>query len=186
MFFGVCLFTFPPINSIVDRFEIFGRDIILLKVFTKVGFLSGDKIHETRILKVGGILSSRITVRLSISTLFFYDRKIVEIGIPNMLENRNCRRFINTTNTDIHTLEIEGLVIKVREGSVRRKTMKKEMIEKDGSLMGSHGGGLDPILNLMTETRVQDLSSDRALYNDSIFRVAGTEADGNVGTFRIG
>jgi len=59
------------------------------------------------------------------------------------------------------------------------------MIEKDGSLMGSHGGGLDPILNLISETRVQELSNDRAFYNDIILRVAGTEAVGNVGAFRI-
>lgn len=106
IFFRKGLLALPPINSIVDRFEIFGRNIILLKVFTEVGFLTGSKIHETRILEVSGILSSRIAIRLSISTLFLYDRKIVEIGIPNMLENRNSRRFINTTNTDIHTLEI--------------------------------------------------------------------------------
>ena len=125
------LLVFPPINRIVDGFEIFGRNIILLKVFTEVGFLTGDKIHETRILEVSGILSSSIAIRLSITTLFFYDRKIVEIGIPNMLENRNSRRFINTTNTDIHTLEIKGLISKVRKGGVVRKTIKKEMIEKE-------------------------------------------------------
>lgn len=125
------LLVFPPINRIVDGFEIFGRNIILLKVFTEVGFLTGDEIHETRILEVGGILSSSIAIRLSITTLFFYDRKIVEIGIPNMLENRNSRRFINTTNTDIHTLEIKGLISKVRKGGVVRKTIKKEMIEKE-------------------------------------------------------
>lgn len=52
--------------------------------------------------------------------------------------------------------------------------------------MSSHGGGVDPILNLITETRVKDLSSERAFDNDSILRVAGTEAVGNVGAFRIG
>lgn len=75
--------------------------------------------------------------------------------------------------------------MKVRKGSVGRKTMKKEMIEKDGSLMGSHGGGLNPNLNLITETIIQDLSSERAFDNDSILRVAGAEAVGNVGAFRI-
>ena len=128
---GEGLFTLPPINSILDGFEVFHRDLIVFKIFPEICLLPGYEIHETRILEVGGVLSSSIAIRLSITTLFFNCRKVMEISLPYMLKDRYGGRRIDTTNPNIHALKIECLIVKVRKGDVVRETMKKEMIENE-------------------------------------------------------